>query len=119
MNDNAKQWVAALRSGEYLQTRGHLHDDKGFCCLGVACDLYAKEHPEAVWKDGHGGLTFLGRSSVLPQPVASWIGLKELNGSAAMLFSLASLNDDGKSFEAIANIIDSEPPGLFAEEQAA
>ena len=48
LNPNAQKWVDALRSGEYKQTRGALRgDDEGnepkFCCLGVACDLYAKE----------------------------------------------------------------------------
>lgn len=28
-------WVAALRSGEYEQGRGNLHDKGKFCCLGV------------------------------------------------------------------------------------
>lgn len=51
-------WLAALRSGEYEQTRGNLHlackDDMaagqdqppGFCCLGVLCDVAMKRHPE-------------------------------------------------------------------------
>ena len=40
MNDNAKRWIAALRSGEYAQGKGYLrtHDDT-FCCLGVLCDV--------------------------------------------------------------------------------
>lgn len=46
MNPEIKtRWVAALRSGEYKQgERRVLNDDKGgFCCLGVLCDIYAKE----------------------------------------------------------------------------
>ena len=35
-----KIWIDALRSGKYKQTYGRLHDEKGFCCLGVACDLF-------------------------------------------------------------------------------
>jgi hypothetical protein len=35
-------WVAALRSGEYAQCQDLLNDGKGFCCLGVACDVAAK-----------------------------------------------------------------------------
>lgn len=38
------RWVAALRSGEYKQGCGQLRGcDDDFCCLGVLCDLYAKE----------------------------------------------------------------------------
>ena len=30
-------WVKALRSGEYRQTRGVLQHGDAFCCLGVLC----------------------------------------------------------------------------------
>ena len=44
MNTQIKQqWVTALRSGEYTQARWNLQTEQGFCCLGVLCDLYAKE----------------------------------------------------------------------------
>lgn len=39
MNDFIKQWLAALRSGRYGQIQGCLHTEKGFCCIGVGCDL--------------------------------------------------------------------------------
>lgn len=39
MNEHVKKWVAALRSGKYEQTREVLHDNQGFCCLGVICDV--------------------------------------------------------------------------------
>jgi hypothetical protein len=46
--ERLKAWVAALRSGEYKQTEGHLADADGahgsnpnrHCCLGVACEVY-------------------------------------------------------------------------------
>ena len=38
-----KKWVAALRSGRYMQGLGYLHDHGTYCCLGVlACTLGAK-----------------------------------------------------------------------------
>jgi hypothetical protein len=57
----AEKWAAALRSGEYQQTIEKLRDVKStnddepklagsFCCLGVLCDLFAKEHPAAKWR---------------------------------------------------------------------
>ena len=59
MNPEVKaKWVAALRSGEYKQVEGALKKGIGFCCLGVLCDLYAKERgvrkwsPSAYWRDG-------------------------------------------------------------------
>ena len=41
-NLNKKQfnkWVKALRSGEFKQTQYSLQDEKGYCCLGVACKV--------------------------------------------------------------------------------
>ena len=32
-----KEWIAALDSGEYKQTKGKLNNKHGYCCLGVAC----------------------------------------------------------------------------------
>jgi hypothetical protein len=39
------KWVAALRSGEYEQARGMLHDEQhgGYCCLGVLCKVVGAE----------------------------------------------------------------------------
>lgn len=44
-----KDWIAALRGGDYPQTEGKLQTDIGFCCLGVACDLYARDSNEEYW----------------------------------------------------------------------
>lgn len=42
-----RQWLAALRSGEYEQGREYLHFVEGggefYCCLGVLCDLAVKD----------------------------------------------------------------------------
>lgn len=35
-------WIAALRSGKYKKETGHLRKNKGYCCLGVLCDLQNK-----------------------------------------------------------------------------
>lgn len=34
--ENARKWVAELRSGKYSQCREQMTDGKSFCCLGVA-----------------------------------------------------------------------------------
>lgn len=33
------KWVAALRSGKYAQGTGYLRTVRGYCCLGVLCDV--------------------------------------------------------------------------------
>lgn len=35
-----RKWVKALRSGKYSKTTGVLQDSKGYCCLGVGCDVF-------------------------------------------------------------------------------
>lgn len=40
-----QMWIPALESDTYQQTRNRLHDDQGYCCLGVACELI----PGVTW----------------------------------------------------------------------
>lgn len=40
MRESFKKWIAALRSGKYAQAQHALRNENGFCCLGVACDIY-------------------------------------------------------------------------------
>jgi hypothetical protein len=52
--------------------------------------------------------------------VKNWLGLSSDNGefdttSLASIGSLAGVNDNGGSFGEIADIIESNPPGLFKE----
>ena len=105
---NMKTWVKALRSGKYKQTTSVLHDEEGFCCLGVACDISGL----GKWKSGlyekryaiDGGA---GSVSVLPIPVRDWLGLKSTNPTVGQK-QLSIYNDAGKSFEEIADIIERE-----------
>lgn len=118
MNDNAKAWIAALRSGTYQQARERLvqvgDDGKpvGYCCLGVACELAAqaglveREHNAYVTDDEW-------EETALPIAVLDWLGMEDVEGWYAG-GSLINLNDSQKlSFEEIADVIESEPPGLF------
>jgi hypothetical protein len=122
--EHRKLWIEALRSGEYEQTHGKLKLGNSFCCLGVACDLYAKQFPEAVWHDNkfmpnkHQYMTYSGFS--LPNVVMDWLGLAASNGLYANpkkdTWGLIDDNDDDKkSFLEIADIIESEPEGLIAD----
>lgn len=78
MNSEVKEkWIAALRSNEYKQTQGYLHTHDGYCCLGVLCDLYAKEK-NMEWKIENDGniRSFDGKDQVLPQSVSDWSGVE-------------------------------------------
>lgn len=129
------KWIKALRSGEYKQTTGALRDNEGFCCLGVLCDITKDE--VGGWWEGNGegktavfkmpvhdsafkmpvhdsaGLnTFLG---ILPHPVRELVGLTTYAGTYGENQSLAFLNDLGKGFDEIADIIEEGKGTLFEE----
>ena len=36
-------WLKALRSGEFKQAFGKLHNGQGYCCLGVLCKVMGSE----------------------------------------------------------------------------
>jgi hypothetical protein len=108
MNENAKAWVAALRSGEYLQIKNALTDDGGYCCLGIACVVADKAGVPAAWRN----------ISYLSDSVRRWLGLEDEIASYGDGQSLANDNDfRNKTFAEIADIIESEPEGLFVEVQ--
>ena len=51
MNKEIKaKWIAALRRGEYPQTRGKLTDGEGYCCLGVLAKIQGAPVEELVQK---------------------------------------------------------------------
>lgn len=107
-----KLLIAALRSGEYRQTKNQLTDGKGFCCLGVACEISKLGH----WEGEHewNYVTATDSSNVaLPLEVQRWLGFQSHTGQYNdYVGSLADDNDEGKRFKAIADIIESEPEGL-------
>lgn len=131
MNNNAKKWVEALRSGEFTQAQRTLQTkEQEYCCLGVACELYRRETGEGEWIERFDvsltGLYFApgnkrhGSNSFLPPVVQEWIGL---NGAAGEFddsdinddsTTLAEMNDEGNTFDQIATVIEQEPEGLFA-----
>ena len=110
MNQQVKEkWLSALRSGDYKQTRQYLHKEDGFCCLGVLCDLYGKEH-NVEWnlvKDEDEDRThymFQDHPASLPFPVIEGAGVGSHNPSIPGT-SLVGLNDSGSTFNEIADFI--------------
>ena len=115
MNENAMKWIEALRSGEYSQTQGTLSDKDGFCCLGVACKVYESETGNKLPVNEFG--TFIQDTLIKDYKcVREWIGLSSGDGEFQETgggCSLTELNDTGKLFHEIADLIESEPLGLF------
>lgn len=117
MNENAKKWVAALRSGEFEQGRGYLLATGKHCCLGVACAIYQREVGGLDETEGRNGIViFDGCDTLLPILVQRWLGMSTFNGSfAGDKDCLSEMNDRGTPFSEIADLIESEPEGLFCE----
>ena len=96
---NRQKWVKALRSGKYKQGKGYLHHADKYCCLGVAQDLYNKEHPKnkLKFRSSYGG-SYLG---ILDLKVKVWLGIDE-----QIVGRLIAMNDSlSYSFHKIAKEI--------------
>lgn len=120
-----EKWTETLASGRHRQVTGSLKAPKGskaygYCCLGVLCDIYAKETGKGAWVDAeHGGKGFrvghITREGTLPEAVQKWAGLKTNGGASGKVLleqdtreytSLVELNDEaGLKFKDIAKII--------------
>lgn len=122
-----KKWVKALRGGKFKQGAGTLkqYNSKGqaqHCCLGVLCELYNTEMKKNKKKmlsekicdnDSdfyHGYCRFDGHKEDLPKTVKKWSGvsngLGQFKVSDNEYVNLADLNDIGKKFKGIADIIE-------------
>lgn len=115
MNPEVKaKWVAALRSGGYKQARQALRNQEGgYCCLGVLCEIsgrgeWADEGAAKTYLGDESLLQYLGDESLLPPSVMAWAGLDEPDPTTDSGESLTELNDGGKSFSEIADIIERE-----------
>lgn len=111
-------WVAALRSGTYEQTSSALEKNNKFCCLGVACKVAEQYGDIKLDYTTHG---FIHGHNLRDQPrVQEWLGLSNENGQYKSKHYdqyLTELNDAGRSFKEIADIIESEPEGLFEDDE--
>lgn len=124
LNENAKKWVRALRSGIFQQGQNYLRQENfedntkpdGFCCLGVACELAILDGVNVHRRKRDEHYTYNDSSGVLPDPVLEWLGLNSPEGSFdSYANSLTQMNDSGKSFLEIADFIESNPEHLFKQ----
>jgi hypothetical protein len=102
-------WVQALRSGEYPQGRGALHQGTKWCALGVLVDVAIKAGvrvTEQVHPD-HGSTGYDGEYGSLPKAVQEWAGLNVPDPRVSR-GPVAWLNDTGTPFSRIANYIEAE-----------
>jgi len=124
MNEAIKaKWVAALLSNEYEQTEGVLRNGRGYCCLGVLCDIYSQE-TGVEWAVPNEYFTMHGAESTLPIEVRRWAELADEHGAYVEVMtdengathppypanpSLTELNDRwGYDFKQIAEVIEQQ-----------
>lgn len=115
----AKMWAKALRSGKYRQGKHYLKqrrgDDTLHCCLGVLCEL----HNESMKRQSKRGVSvteeqdkfsFADENKYLPSKVVKWAGIGceigTFRSGNNKEMSLSELNDNGRSFRQIAQIIE-------------
>lgn len=109
MNKRIKnKWIKELRSGEWEQGQARLMDDQDrACCLGVLCDIAVREGVIDPWAQDSLGNWFVanGEKNYLPDAVQVWAGFWQ-RGVLANGMDLARLNDNGNSFNEIADLIE-------------
>lgn len=104
----AKRWIAALRSGKYLQGQSYLENSFGhYCCLGVACRM---DHPRVDLKDKYfiESSSYFGKRSVTKNLENSMPTLlRGTDTQNAFVKKVSEMNDDDDaSFLDIANWIE-------------
>lgn len=121
--ENRAKWVKALRSGKYKQGEGVLFDKKtkAYCCLGVLCNVAGIK--PVTSKTAKGVSLFDGAENTAPQTAMDFVGLSTEGGAFDDLEqkyykditnALWKLNDEHRfTFKQIADVIESEPKGLF------
>jgi hypothetical protein len=134
MNAEIKaQWVAALRSGDYIQGKSRLATIRGngtveYCCLGVLCDVAVKSGLDIAVCEGDvtsgttsgsefAPLYYGDAAGLLPDSVVQWAGLESVaeedSGGEYRVdievdgytYDLAQMNDCGSTFAEIADTI--------------
>jgi len=108
---NKKIWIEALRSGKFKQGRGTLYKDGKHCCLGVAYDVLV--HGDWVddeydrWCIPHIGNSGYDERDELPGYIRRKLGI-----SPDRMQTLISMNDNGHSFNEIADWIEENMKGV-------
>lgn len=98
--DMKTKWLAALRSGDYIQATHQLKSpENGYCCLGVLCDV----HDPTLWIDVEGvDPKYIRETDVLPAQLAANYEIDE-----SLQRELIFMNDDKEyTFEQIADWIE-------------
>ena len=123
------RWVKALESGEYDQTKGYLHDEDGYCCLGVLCEIAKADGVLAFDADENTYVSATDKRDysdvTLPRAVLAWADMSDsapvspiqytyedgtLRPGTRPFAHYSELNDDMDfDFKKIAEVIKNDP----------
>lgn len=136
---NFALWLDELRSGNRAQTKQRLRRDDRFCCLGVLCDISGL----GDWDGNRYHSEEFGTEALPPKKVLLWLDpqfvthdenvrirptcaehltLVQPEGSYRCVDgscnnrvwdNISDLNDQGVSFEKIADVLEANYPELF------
>lgn len=116
LGPNQVKWLEALESGDYQQERGTLRSGNGYCCLGVAAELFKTED---VVVECHGTKRkyhiYDGESACAPKYAQDALKLFDNVGQPTVGTWLTELNDNGSTFEQIAALVRLHPHHYFKE----
>jgi len=108
-----KAWVTALRSGEFKQGKGQLHNRETdtYCCLGVLCEIAVKSGVNVKQEWMGDCKMFDGHFGTLPPAIREWSGLEQ-GGARVWIHDrplmLTDQNDNYATFEEIADAIEEQ-----------
>ena len=106
-----KQWIEALKSGEYKQGQGYLRTkDDEFCCIGVFCKLADVEMTlddgkQYYWVTVDDGDGWSRNSRTMPHEYFLEKEAHLIYNGVYQYGELAQLNDSGRTFEQIADLL--------------
>lgn len=105
--DYKAKWIEALRSGRYAQGKNYLRVKDTYCCLGVLCDITGTEWKPMDGSDCYGSKGWTG----IPNPYECYPkeiipAMQQDVKDESLQWLLSRMNDDGKSFNEIADWIE-------------
>ena len=119
LETHRRDWIAALRSGNFRQTCYDLKNEHGYCCLGVACEIAGITPVLNTTLSGDSYYRFNDSRSSLPIEVKKYYGFNNSLGGISGDYNntLSSLNDtDRLTFEKIADFVEENWDKVFTND---